>query len=98
MIEHGDLRRHRGGMIVRQVHGAGAELHSLHAVGERGEEHGARGDVLGAVGNVLASEALDEPELIGKHEGFPVLAQGLAPVLVERVDGHGEKAEPHRSS
>ena len=64
-------------------------------VDQAGDEHGAGGDVLGAVGGVLADIAFDEAELVGEDESLAVLAQRLPPVLVLRVDRHREEAELH---
>ncbi len=82
-------------MRVRQIHRAGAELDALGRVHERREKERAGGDVLGLVGGVFAAIGLGEAELVGEHEGFAVLAERLAPVLVERMDRHGEEAELH---
>ena len=75
--------------------GAGAELDALGRLDQRGDEHHARGDVLGAVGGVLADVALDEAELVGEDERLAVLAQRRPPVLAQRMDRHGEEAEFH---
>src|SRR5687768_14736774 len=83
-------------MAVRHVDRAGAELDALGRIGERGDEHGAGGDVLGLVGRVLADITLDEAELVGEQEGLAILAQRLPPILAEAMDRHGEKAELHR--
>ena len=50
------------------------------------------------VGGVLADIALGEAELVGKDESLAILAQGLPPILVQRMDRHGEKAELHSAS
>ena len=62
----------------------------------RGDEHHAGRDVLGLVGRVLADIAFGEAELVGEDERLAVLAQRLPPVLVQRMDRHGEEAELHR--
>ena len=64
----------------------------------RGDEHRAGGDVLGLVGGVLADIAFGEAELVGEDEGLAILAQRLPPVLVQRMDRHGEEAELHRDA
>ena len=45
---------------------------------------------------VLADIAFGVAELVGQDERLAVLAQRLPPVLVERMDRHGEEAEVHR--
>ena len=47
---------------------------------------------------VLADIAFDEAELVGQDEGLAVLAQRCPPVLVQRMDRHGEEAELHEAS
>ena len=64
-------------------------------VDQRGEEHQARGDVLGAVGDVLADVALHEAQLVGEDERLAVLGQAHAPILAERMDRHREKSKLH---
>ena len=95
MIEHGDVGSDRGRMLVRHVHGASAKLDGLGVVDEAGDEHHARRDILGAVGRVLADISFDKAELVSQQERLTILAQGLPPVLVQRMDRHGEKAEFH---
>ena len=97
MVEHRGIRRHRRRMIVRHVDRAGAELDAPGRLDQRADEHHARGDVLGAVGVVLADIAFGVAELVGEDERLAILAQRLAPVLLERMDRHGEEAEIHRS-
>ena len=70
----------------------------LGRVDQARDEHRAGGDVLGLVGGVLADIALGEAELVGEDEGLAVLAQRLPPVLVQRMDRHGEEAELHRDA
>jgi hypothetical protein len=95
VIEHGDLAGHGRRVRVRQVDGAGAEPHALDAIDQRGKEHGARGDVLGAVGDMLTRIAFDEPKLVGQYERLAVLGQAHPPILLERMDRHREEAELH---
>ena len=83
------------GMRVGHVDGAGAELDALGGVDQRGDEHDARGDVLGLVGDVLADVALHEAELVGQDERLAVLPERHPPILLERMDRHGEEAELH---
>jgi hypothetical protein len=80
------------GWIVRHVDRAGAEFDLLGRVDQACDEHRAGGDVLGLVGGVLADVALDEAELVGEDEGLAVLAERFPPVLVQRMDRHGEEA------
>ena len=65
------------------------------SVDQAGDEHRAGGDVLGAVGGVLADIAFDEAELVGEDESLAILAQRLPPVLVQRMDRHREEAKLH---
>ena len=90
-----NVRRKRGGMYVGHVDRAGAQFYPLRRLDERRDEHDARGDILRFVGDVLADETFDEAEFVRQDESFAVFAQGLAPILVDRVDWHGEKAELH---
>jgi hypothetical protein len=55
----------------------------------------ARGDVLGLVGHVFADIALHEAELVGQDEGLAVLPERQPPVLLQRMERHGEEAEFH---
>ena len=48
--------------------------------------------------DVLADIAFGEAELVGEQERLAVLAQRLPPVLVQRMDRHGEEAELHWTS
>jgi hypothetical protein len=82
-------------MVVRHVDRAGAELDAPGRLDQRADEHHAGGDVLGAVGVVLADIAFGVAELVGENESLAILAQRLPPVLVERMDRHGEEAEVH---
>ena len=95
MIEHRDLDRDGRGMAVRQVDRAGAEPHGLDAAGQAGEEHGAGGDVLRQVGDVLADIALAKAERVGEQERLLVLAQRFPPVAANRMDRHREDTELH---
>ncbi len=62
----------------------------------RADEHHAGGDVLGAIGVMLADIAFGVAEFVGEQERLAILAQRLPPILVERMDRHGEEAEVHR--
>ena len=95
VIEHRDLRRDGGRMAVRHVHGAGAKLDRFGAVDQACKEHQARRDVLGLIGDVLAGISLNKAEFVGKYKSLAVFAQRLSPILVERMDRHGEEAEFH---
>src|SRR3954453_18102238 len=95
MIEHRDVRRDCSRMIVRHVDGAGAEFDALRRLDQRANKHHARRDVLGAVGVMLADIAFDVAELVGEDERLAILAQRNAPVLLDRMDRHGEEAEVH---
>ena len=44
---------------------------------------------------MLANITFYKAEFIGQDERFPVFAQGLLPILANRVHGHGEKTEFH---
>ena len=85
-------------MVVGHVDGPGAQLHALGGIHQRRQEQGGRGDVLFRIGGVLAHVAFGIAEFVGQDEGLPVFAQGLLPILADRVHGHGEKAEFHEVS
>ena len=95
VIEHCDLRSNGRGMAIGHVHGAGSELDRLRAVDQARQEHQARCDILGLIGDVLASIALGESKFVGENKRLAVFTQRLTPILLERMDGHCEKAELH---
>jgi hypothetical protein len=95
MIEHGDLRRKRGGVYIGHVDRASAQFNPLCRLDERRDEHDARRDILCFVGDVLANVTFDEAEFVRQDESLAVFTEGLTPILVERVDWHGEKAKLH---
>ena len=98
VVEHRGVRRDKHRVLLREVRGAGAELDLLGLGDQRGQEHQAVGDVLVAVGEVLADERVVEPEPVGEQHRLPVLAQRLRPVPAGGVQGHGEVAESHQVS
>jgi len=97
VIEHRDVGGDGGRMIVRHVDRAGTELDALRRLDQRADEHRARRDVLGAIGVMLADIAFDIAELVRKDERLAILAQRLSPVLLDRMDRHGEEAELHQT-
>jgi hypothetical protein len=47
---------------------------------------------------VFADITLGKAQLVGQDERLAILAQRCPPILVERMDRHGEEAELHDSS
>jgi hypothetical protein len=95
VVEHRDLCGDGRGMAIGHVHRAGSELDRFRAVDQARQEHQAGRDILGLIGDVLAGIALGESKLIGENKRLAVLAQRLAPILVQRMDGHREEAKLH---
>jgi hypothetical protein len=97
VIDHGDLRSHRRGMRVRQVHGTAAELDPLGRVDQARNKRKARGDGLRTVGHVLADESLGIPQPVREHDRLAVFLEGFGVVARWRMQRHREIAELHRA-
>ena len=82
-------------MLLRQIGGAGGELDVPGVADQRGQKQQAVGDVLGALGEVLADEGIVKAEFVGEDDGLAVFAQRIGGAALERVHGHGEVAESH---
>ena len=82
-------------MAVRHVDRAGAEPDLPGGGRKPGDEGDAGSDVLGLVGDVLADIRLRKPKLVRQKESFPVLLQGLPPILFKGMDRHREEPEFH---
>src|SRR5438093_7134682 len=93
MIEHGRVRRHRGGVDLGQVEDARAEANLRGAWDEGGEEDERRRDALAPGAEVLADERLGEAQLIRKDYRFLVLREEGPVVAIRGMHGHGEQAE-----
>src|SRR5712672_1700507 len=82
-------------MGIRQVDSSGTDFDLFGCRREPGDEGDAGGDVLGLVGDVFADIAFAKAQFVGEQEGFPVLSEGLPPILLERMDRHREEPELH---
>ena len=82
------------GYVARAV----AEESRLRRIVEQRDGAGGDRDVRGLVGDWLADLGLGEAEVVGQQECLAILRKALAPVLVHRMDRHGEEAELHDAS
>jgi hypothetical protein len=92
---HRRLRRDLGRMVIAHGDGAAAEHDALRVVRQAREEHQARGDVLGEVGDVLADERLAVAEPVGEQDRLAILGVRLPRIPRRRVQRHHERGESH---
>jgi hypothetical protein len=95
MIEHCSIGGDHDRMDLRQIGGAGRQLDGFRFVDQRRQEQHRIGDVLGAVGEMLAHEGVVKTKPVAQDERLAVLPQRFAPVPMQGVHRHGEVTEPH---
>ena len=98
VIEHGGLAGDQDRVLLRQVGGAGGELDLGGGRDQGRQERHAVGDILAAVGQVLAHEGAAEAQFVGQDDGLAVLLERLRPVPVQRMHRHGEITQSHSMS
>ena len=91
VIEHRRVRGDQRRMRMRQIRGSGGELDRLRLADQRGEKDEAVGDVLAAVGEVLADERVVEAEPVGEDHRLAVFLQRLQRMPMRRMHRHHEQ-------
>src|SRR5207244_11538804 len=95
VVEHRRLSGDHYRVRLREVGGPGRELDRLGLADQRREENEAVGDVLAAVGEVLADEGVVESEPVREDDRLAVLLQRLRRIAVRPMQRHRKVAQTH---